>query len=280
MDTATSIIQDRREQGSLPGNRDDSFKVGLAIDSGGMRGLVSMSMLNSLEGLGYRNSFDGIYGSSAGAIVGSYFAAGQSMNGVRDFLYDVPCKGFIDLRRPLRGKAIVSIGYLVNEVLRKESLDWERVRDSNIPINMVAASAETKEPVIFNHFESEEDVFGALFASAWIPKAAGLKPREHKEHRYWDGATVDATGVTTALKDSCTQVLALKNKPSKKPLKPGEPGVEEIHPNYSISRLEKRPLKLKTAVRAGAWAVIKALTVNDDEIAILRARYEKLGIEL
>jgi predicted patatin/cPLA2 family phospholipase len=239
-----------------------------------------MSMLNALEGLGYRNSFDGIYGSSAGAIVGSYFAAEQSMNGVRDFLYNVPCKGFIDFRRPFRGKAIISIGYLVNEVLRKESLDWERIRDSSIPINMVAASADTKEPVIFNHFETEEDVFGALFASAWIPKAAGLKPREHKEQRYWDGATIDATGVTTALKDSCTHILALKNKPSKKPLEAREPGVVEIHPNYSIGRLEKRPSKLQAAVRAGAWAVIKAFSANEDEIAILSARYEELGIEL
>jgi predicted patatin/cPLA2 family phospholipase len=279
-ESVISVVKERRELSSQPYNRSDEFKVGLAIDSGGMRGLISMSMLNALEGLGYRNSFDGIYGSSAGAIVGSYFAAEQSMNGVRDFLYEVPCKGFIDFKRPLKGKSVVSIGFLVNEVLRKDSLDWERVRDSNVPINMVAASAETKESVIFNHFVTEEDVFGALFASAWIPRAAGLKPRKHKEQKFWDGATVDATGVLTALKDGCTHVLALKNKQTNKPPRVRESGIEEIHPNYSIGRLEKRPQKLQAAVRAGAWAVIKAFSANDDEISMLRARYHELDIEL
>jgi predicted patatin/cPLA2 family phospholipase len=52
---------------SQPGRRADPYKVGLAIEGGGMRAVISAAMVAGLERLGLRNAFDAVYGSSAGA---------------------------------------------------------------------------------------------------------------------------------------------------------------------------------------------------------------------
>lgn len=62
---ARRVLRDRREQGSPPGERDDGATVGLAIEGGGMRGVVSGAMVTALEDLGYANAFDRVYACSA-----------------------------------------------------------------------------------------------------------------------------------------------------------------------------------------------------------------------
>lgn len=52
-------------------------KVGLAIEGGGMRGCVSAGMVAAVSTLGLMDSFDAVYGSSAGSLVGAYAIAGQ-----------------------------------------------------------------------------------------------------------------------------------------------------------------------------------------------------------
>jgi predicted acylesterase/phospholipase RssA len=42
-----------------------------------MQGIISAAMLMQLSVLGLRNTFDAVYGASAGAISGAYFVAGQ-----------------------------------------------------------------------------------------------------------------------------------------------------------------------------------------------------------
>lgn len=52
-------------------------KVGLAIEGGGMRGCVSAGMIGAVSTLGLMDTFDAVYGSSAGSLVGAYAIAGQ-----------------------------------------------------------------------------------------------------------------------------------------------------------------------------------------------------------
>lgn len=54
-----------------------SLKVGLAIEGGGMRGCVSAGMIAAVSTLGLMDTFDAVYGSSAGSLVGAYAIAGQ-----------------------------------------------------------------------------------------------------------------------------------------------------------------------------------------------------------
>src|SRR4029077_15102667 len=45
------ILEQRREAGSVPGRRDDNARVALAVEGGGMRGIVSAAMLIALADL-------------------------------------------------------------------------------------------------------------------------------------------------------------------------------------------------------------------------------------
>src|SRR5215469_17428591 len=82
-------IAQRQKNGSVPGRREDDFKIALAIEGGAMRGVVSAGMLAGLEYLGLLPAFDVIYGTSAGAINGAYFVAGQAACGASIYYEDI-----------------------------------------------------------------------------------------------------------------------------------------------------------------------------------------------
>ena len=67
------LILKRAHEGSKPGHREDQNKLGLAIEGGAMRGVVTAGMVTGLERLGLRDSFDVVYGSSSGASNGARF---------------------------------------------------------------------------------------------------------------------------------------------------------------------------------------------------------------
>jgi predicted acylesterase/phospholipase RssA len=64
-----NVIHTRYYEGSKPGQRTDGYKVGLAIEGGGMRGAVSAGAAAAVHLLGLHDAVDVVYGSSAGALV-------------------------------------------------------------------------------------------------------------------------------------------------------------------------------------------------------------------
>jgi predicted patatin/cPLA2 family phospholipase len=74
-----SLIQHRFKSKSKPGSRDPSDKAHLALslEGGGMRGAVSAGMASAIAVLGLSDTFDSIYGSSAGSVVGAYMISRQ-----------------------------------------------------------------------------------------------------------------------------------------------------------------------------------------------------------
>jgi hypothetical protein len=73
------IIEQRFKSNSKPGSRDENDKahLSLSIEGGGMRGAVSAGMASAIAVLGLTDSFDSIYGSSAGSVVGAYMISRQ-----------------------------------------------------------------------------------------------------------------------------------------------------------------------------------------------------------
>ncbi len=138
-------IVERQKNGSIPGRRDDDFKIALAIEGGAMRGVVSAGMLAGLEYLGFLPAFDVIYGTSAGAINGAYFVAGQAAYGASVYYEDLNNPQFASPLRWLAGERPVSLEFLFEHVMiSQKPLNWRRVLDCGARIRDTACSCASR----------------------------------------------------------------------------------------------------------------------------------------
>jgi len=102
------LLKEGRALGGL------NTKLGLVVEGGGMRGVVSGGALIAMERVGLTSVFDEVYGESAGAINACYFLAGNAAFGGRIYLEDLTSFRFIN---PLRRGKILDVDFLIDEVM-------------------------------------------------------------------------------------------------------------------------------------------------------------------
>jgi predicted patatin/cPLA2 family phospholipase len=71
------LMVQRFRSKSTPGNRTDGATLAISIEGGGMRGAVSAGMAAAIYALGFIDTIDVIYGSSAGSLIGAYMVTRQ-----------------------------------------------------------------------------------------------------------------------------------------------------------------------------------------------------------
>lgn len=212
-------IAQRQNDGSVPGQRQDDFKIALAIEGGAMRGVVSAGMVAALEYLGLLPALDVIYGTSAGAINGAYFVAGQAAYGASIYYENINNSQFVSRLRPVFGDRLLSLEFLFEHVMVKEKpLDWRRVIDSKIELVPVATSIRRAGAVLLRGARSRYDLYLRLKASARIPFLAGPAVSVDGEGCV-DGGLYASIPFRQALDEGCTHVLALLTRPAGATLK-------------------------------------------------------------
>lgn len=208
------IILQRAKEKSKPLKRTDPYKVGLAIEGGAMRGVVSAGMLVAMERLGFRDCFDAIYGISIGTGNAAWFLSNQLGAAMNSYYERVNNFSFINPLRLIRKKPILSISY-VEELLNKVyPLDFDEIKRSGIKLGVIVVrvDGEEKNPLLcLSNFENGEDLMEALAAAVHIPFIAG-KPYLYKGMKLWDGGLLERIPVPTAIKDGCTHILTLLNE--------------------------------------------------------------------
>lgn len=224
MHPVIKLIHDRNREGSIPGHRTDECKLGLAIEGGGMRGVVAGGMVAALEYFGLRNVFDGVYGASAGSITGAYFLAGQAALGTTIYYENINNSKFINEKphvvlRFLAGKQVMYLDYLFEVMRNIKVLDWEKVISSDIPLKIGVSSLDERKAVMFDSFSSREDLFIKLKAGATIPVVGG-DPVLIENRHYWDVSLYQSIPIEAALEDKCTHILVLKTRPKGEVRKP------------------------------------------------------------
>jgi predicted patatin/cPLA2 family phospholipase len=146
----------RKSRQDRPGDRGDPHKIGLTIQGGGMRGVVSAAMLTALDDLGLCHVFDAIYGSSSGAMNGAYFLSGDGWRKLRIYWDFLTTPRFIDLRRYFRGN-IIDLDYTFGTVLMQlEPLDYKAVLDSDVPPHVAITLVDELRTLTVSNFESQE----------------------------------------------------------------------------------------------------------------------------
>ncbi len=178
-----------------------------------MRGVVSGGMVTALDELGLQDAFDLVVGTSAGALAGAFFLARQTHMGTSIYYEDLTGREWLDYRRVLRGAPIVSLDYLLDELMVKHKvLDCERVLSSEVPFYAVATRIPDYEAEVLGDFKTDADLLTALRASARIPLVAG-KPVALRGARYIDGSLTEAIPLKAAIQLGATHMLVLLTRP-------------------------------------------------------------------
>jgi predicted patatin/cPLA2 family phospholipase len=207
-----NLLMARKSQASMPGNRSDEFRLGLAVEGGGMRGVLSGAMLSAITDLGLDNCFDAVYAYSSGAINSAYFVAGGGWHSLSVYYDDLTSGEFISYGRLARGGPLVSLSFVLDTVLEKRRpLDYERVLASKVGLHLTASSLDRVKPVTFCEYARREDVRSVLRASACIPFVAG-PPVLYRGERFIDGSVLLAHPYLAARDDGCTHVLVIRTR--------------------------------------------------------------------
>jgi len=267
------LVKDRALSGSKPGARSDSFKLGLVVEGGGMRGCVSGGALQALADLGLRECFDSVYGASAGALNATYFLSGQR-DGV-DIYHDyIANEKFIDLKRlSIWSKDSTSpaldLSFLIDHVMEKEHpLDWDAVLNSPIPLKVVASSLDKLRSVVLEAFTDKQDLITCLKASANVPEVAG-RPIEHRGQLLVDAAVFEPVPFRSAIADGCTHVLVLCNRS-----KPTKKSFFDTHMELAMATVVKRAI-MSPSYMTEAWkAEFDSMAMGDgisEEVMLAKA---------
>ena len=208
---AITLLRARAARGAgAPHN--DGASIALAVEGGAMRGVISAGMVWALEDLGCTTAFDAVYGASAGAINAAYFLAGQAGIGTTIYFEDINNRSFIDLSRPLIGRPIVNLGFLLDDVARhRKRLDVDRVITAGTPLSVLATDVDSRTSVTFRDFETAERLFGALRAGATMPVIAG-GPYEYRGRRLLDASLSEPIPLPTAELNGHTHIVALMTR--------------------------------------------------------------------
>lgn len=200
------LVWRRFREGSLPGARNDPFKLGLAVEGGGMRGIVTAAILGVLRLLGLLDVFDVVYGSSAGASNAAY-SLSQQWSGIRIYLDKINNSRFIKFNDPpslvyrlLKGKPAIDLDFLFGEVMaRVIPFDWETFSKQEVALKVLAVNADTGRIEVFSSFADRSDLLGALHASAHLAVLSGKGPFPYRGRRYFDSGILDPYCINTAL---------------------------------------------------------------------------------
>lgn len=209
-DPVLSVVLDRVRSGSLPGSRSDGHVVALAIEGGGMRGVVAAGMCAVLEEAGLVSAFDRIYGCSAGAITGCFTAAGQAVLWATTF-EDIAGREFIDPARVLRRRPVLDLGFLFGTVIAKRKPPSDEGLARGPALHVLAVSTEDATLRVLGDFRDTEELLAAVRVSCTVPVIGGVPPIYRGEPMV-DGGLLEPIPYVTALREGATHVIVLRTR--------------------------------------------------------------------
>jgi len=284
------LLVARVARGSRPPHNDGA-RIALAVEGGAMRGVISAGMVSALESFGLTDAFDAVYGSSAGAINAAYFLAGQATLGTRIYYEDINNAAFIDFARAVRGRPIVDLGFLLDDVaVHRKPLDAARVIACASPLTVMATDVDSQQAVALRNFATARDLVAALRAGATMPVVAG-PPQRVGGQRYLDASLSEPIPVPIAEADGCTHILVLLTRGAKMRTRPSAfdryfvaPRLRRLSKPLAIRYLDRaKPYgALMAAIERGTGplgrAQVLAIRVRDLTIGKLECRGETLRL--
>jgi predicted patatin/cPLA2 family phospholipase len=217
-----------RRRAANPDDRGDGQTLALAIEGGGMRGVVSAGMAAAIERRGLTPCFDLVVGTSAGALNGAAMLGGVAEACCNAYHGAFTSRRFINPYRLLIRRAAVDVAYTLNHA--DEHLDADRhhrTATSLIPLHCMAVDIETATPAVLSNLRSVDDLRGALLASSRMPWVGG-EPVAFRGRRFLDGGLAESIPYRTAIDLGATHVLVLQTRPYGVGVEPTAPLADRI----------------------------------------------------
>ena len=172
-------------------------KLGLALGAGGSRGVAHIGFLKALEEADIQ--VDYIVGSSMGSVVGGAYAAGLSLDMMKEAVFKLR---LLDLVTPAKQKGGV-LGNTKMRALIAKYIGDITFADLKLPFHCVAVDMIKQEVVEF----SEGSVVDAIVASSSIP--AIFHPVIQGERRLIDGGVLERVPAMRVKKMGADVVVAV-----------------------------------------------------------------------
>jgi predicted patatin/cPLA2 family phospholipase len=205
------LLKQRAEQVQQGIAPSDGRKLGLVVEGGAMRGVISCAALQGLEELGMTQVFDEVYGASAGAVNAAYFLAGQAAYATTIYYQKVNNTRFI---RRMWHRQVVDLDELFEAIVcRERPLRIEKVLASHSQFFVVVADASNGESFLAHAQSSNTPIVTLLKASSAIPLLYnGLVDVDGRP--CFDGALINPLPIMEAIENGCTDLLVLLTRPA------------------------------------------------------------------
>jgi NTE family protein len=155
------------------------YKVGLVLSGGGLRGIGHLGAIKALEEHGYRPSI--IAGCSMGAIIGAFYAAGHTVEGMLRIIQDNNLFPTTSFR--LRTSGFVDNRFLSR--LIQKHIPQNTFGSLKMPLYVSATNILSGETEYINSGALDE----ALLASSSVPVM--FPPIKRNKTIYYDGGILD-----------------------------------------------------------------------------------------
>lgn len=202
------LIAARQTSGYVAASHSDGQKLCLVVQGGGMRGILGSAAAVALDQLGIADSFDAMYGTSAGGLTVAYLAAGQIARGTS--IYYQNLAGHRHFINSTRLSGPMDVGFLFDQwITNGKALDKDAVTRSAVHVAVVTTDATDGTARVFDNRELSGDLFvSALRASASMPLFSNNREiilgRE-----YNDGFLAASIPIEPAIEDGCTHMVVL-----------------------------------------------------------------------
>nr|WP_033259544.1 patatin-like phospholipase family protein [Kitasatospora sp. SID7827] len=207
-----AALAERRRTGSRPGERADGLRIALAVEGGGMRGIISGGMALALHEAGLTGAFDAVYGASAGALTGAWLLSGDAgqLAGWADAEY---ARAMVRPGNVLRGRPVVDLDHLVEHLYAHVArMDFDAILANPTTLHPLATHTRTGASTDLHPLLTDPVRLRlALRASAALPLLAG-PPVEIDGSHYYDAGLAESVPFRTALAQGATHVLVLRSR--------------------------------------------------------------------
>ena len=208
------ILWKRHRAGTKPGRReaDDTARVALLVQDGGMRGVISAAMMCALDDLGFKDTFDDVYAHSAGAMNAAYFLAGSTWFPLSIYYDDLATKEFVDFTRPFFGEPIMSLDFAFDEVVKhRKPLDLQAITSGRTHLHIPLTILSPPSCEIVSAFNSPDDLQQTLRATCWLPIATNGAAR-WRGLQALDGGVLMPDLEVAARRGGATHVLSIQTR--------------------------------------------------------------------